>query len=387
MKNIITASLFFLAAGIFTSVSILSAFQILFTIPLIYFAYQAWKDRSFKKLPASAWSLIAFFFWGCFTVLLNLDVVPTPSKNLGRLQFFLYGSLGIFVLHYWLQRASDKTKAFLMNTFFLSIVVSSSVAIYKVATLGGRSGGFLHYMRYGYGLSLVLIILGSALLQKNKLPKWFNQKFALITIVFSLIGLALSQTRGAALGLFCAVPFILFFYKTKLGKISAILAILAVGVMGGFYLFGNKGDNSPNRYLMSKNNASDNIRRNLWMSAVHASLEKPVAGWGYSNGHTQVKRISERENYEMMHMSDAHAHNLFLDILAGTGIVGLLIFLSWLFFWANEIFLIGGLTRAIIFPLGVALIISSQFEVTINANLASFIFIIYALSSLKTYEK
>lgn len=387
MKNITTASLFFLAAGIFTSVSILSAFQILFTIPLIYLTYIAWKEKSFKDLPTSAWFLVAFFFWGCFTVLLNLDVVPTPSKNLGRLQFFLYGSLGIFVLHYWLLRASDKTKAFLMNTFFLSIAVSSSVAIYKVATLGGRSGGFLHYMRYGYGLALVLIILGSSLLHKNKVPQWFNQKYALIAIVFSIIGLALSQTRGAALGLFCAVPFILFFYKTKWGRISAILAMLAVGALGAFYFFGSKTDDSSNRYLMSKNNASDNIRRNLWMSAVHASIEKPIAGWGYSNGHTQVKRISERENYEMMHMSDAHAHNLFLDVLAGTGIVGLLIFLSWLFFWAKEVFLAGGLTRAIIFPLGVALVISSQFEVTINANLASFIFIIYAFSSLKTYEK
>src|SRR5690606_4921798 len=121
----------------------------------------------------------------------------------------------------------------------------------------------------------------------------------------------------------------------KLGKISFLFIAILVSGMGAFYLFG-KG-NYSNRYLMNKNNSSDNVRYNLWASAVHATFEKPFTGWGYSNAHSQFKRISEREKFQMNGMEDSHAHNLFLDILAGTGFIGLGLFIGWLFFWCKEV--------------------------------------------------
>lgn len=381
MKNITTASLFFLAAGIFTSVSILSAFQILFIIPLMYFSFKAFKEKSFKDLPPSTWFLIFFFFWGCLTVFLNLESVPEMSKNLRRLLYFLYGSLGIFVLNNWIEKVTDKTKMFLMNTFFLSIIVASTVAIYKVTHLGGRSGGFLHYMRYGYGQSFIVSIFISSLLNKKYLPQWVSQKFAATALCFALIGLVLSQTRGAMLGLICSLPFSLYFYKPRLGKISILVIGLLVSGMGLFYFFGQS--NYSSRYLMNKNNSSDNVRYNLWTSAIYAASEKPIIGWGYSNGNSQFKRISEREKLHINGMENSHAHNLFLDILAGTGFIGLGLFIGWLFFWCKEVLNRPLINKAIVIPFVIAFVISSIFEVTINSNLASMTFILYAFSSLK----
>jgi hypothetical protein len=49
--------------------------------------------------------------------------------------------------------------------------------------------------------------------------------------------------------------------------------------------------------------------------------------------------------------------------------------------WAIECFNGGELIRALIIPFGVAFTIGSQFEVTLDANNASMIFMIYSISS------
>jgi len=55
--------------------------------------------------------------------------------------------------------------------------------------------------------------------------------------------------------------------------------------------------------------------------------------------------------------------------------------------WAMEVYATGGLIRNMIFPFGVAFFISSQFEVTFDANNASMIFFLYSLSSAQFLEK
>jgi hypothetical protein len=117
MTKVTSAALFFLAAGIFTSVSILSLYQILFAIPLAYYTYLAIREKTFK-LPVSAWFLLAFTLVALLGLVINFDLIPKPSKNFGRLKYFLFGGLGIFVLRAWLHEASDKTKKNSHHDFF-----------------------------------------------------------------------------------------------------------------------------------------------------------------------------------------------------------------------------------------------------------------------------
>lgn len=121
-----TSALFFLAARIFTSVSILSAYQVLFAIPLAYFMFTAIKEKSFK-LPMSGWFLLAFTVVALLSLVINYDIIPKPSKNFGRLKYFIFGFGGIFVLRAWVKEASDETKKILINTFFVSIVVAANL--------------------------------------------------------------------------------------------------------------------------------------------------------------------------------------------------------------------------------------------------------------------
>ena len=374
-----TAALFFLAAGILTSVSILSAYQVLFAIPLVYYTYLALKENKFK-LPASGWFLLAFAGVALLSLVINYDLIPKPSKNFGRVKYFLYGVLGIFVFRVWLQEASDKTKTFLINTFLFSIAVAGVYTIYQYATEDdNRASGLTETMRYGYGSAMLLLTLLSAILHR-----FVSLRTAIPVFIIGFIGMYLTYTRGALLGLLCGLPFVLYFYRAKLGLTLGGVVLLGVLGLSGNYLFGSGEHES--RFLTNKNNSSDVVRRSQWKAAAIATQEKPILGWGLSNFHSQLKRIKTDYDLDAKDYNDAHSHNLFLEVASGTGLIGLFLFLGWIFTWAWECFKAEGLTRSLVIPFGVAFVISSQFEVTFDSNNASMIFFLYSISSAKASD-
>ncbi len=388
MNVVTSAAFFFLAAGIFTSVTILSAYQILFTLSLLYFSYVAFKEKSIT-LPKSAYWLIAFTVVALLSLVINFDLIPKPSKNIGRLKYFIFGVGGIVVFEFWLKEATERTKKILINTFFVSIVVAGIYAIYHFIFLSqGRAKGLTDTMRYGYGSAMMLLTLLSAILHKEKLGKWFNWKLAIPVFIIGFTGMYLTYTRGALLGFLCGLPFVLYFFNKKLGYVLGGLAVLGVLGLVGVYLFGSGQSNS--RFLVNKNNSSDVIRRSQWKAAIIATKEKPILGWGLSNFHSQLKRIKTDYDLDAKDYNDAHSHNLFLEIASGTGILGLILFLGWVLSWAWEAFRAQGLTRVLVIPFGVAFVVSSLFEVTFDEKNASIFFFLYALSSNlanKRYEK
>lgn len=379
MIRVTNAALFFLAAGILTSVSILSVYQILFVIPLGFYTYLAIKNKK-VELPKSAWWLVAFTAVALLSLLLNLDIIPKPSKNFGRLKYYLYGLGGIFVFRVWLVDATDKAKKLLTNVFLVSIIVAGLYACWQFLSGMPRVKGLTDTMRYGYGSAMILLALLSAILHRSKTEKWFDWRVGIPAFVIGFIGMYVTYTRGGLLGFLCGLPFVFYFYRPKLGLTLGAGAILIVATLGGFYLFGNSNSTSDSRYLINKNNNSDQIRRSQWKAAIIAIKERPVLGWGLSNFHSQLKRIKETYDLDEKSYNDAHSHNLFLEVGSGTGLVGLTLFLGWLITWALECFWAGGLIRAIVIPFGVAFVVGSQFEVTFDANNASMIFFLYSIS-------
>lgn len=380
MKNTINAAFFCLAAGIFTSVTILGAYQILFAVPLIYFTYLAIKNKDYQ-LPKSAWWLLAFTAVAFISTVINLDHIPRPSKNFGKLKYALIGITSIYALRLWLIEATDKTKKTLLNIFFFSIILAAFAAVYDfIYDDDERATSFLHSMRYGYGSAMILVTTLSALLHWKKLESWFDRRWGIAAFILGFVGMYLTYTRGALLGFLCALPFVFYYYKPRLAYIVGGLAILVALSLGGFYLFGTGKYNS--RFLVNKNVNSDVIRRSQWQAAVIATQEKPLLGWGFSNFHSQVDRIKIENNLAAQHFKDSHSHNLYLEIASGTGLIGLFFFLGWLINWGREILKDKTLTRSLVVPYGVVYTITGLFEVTLDTNNATMLFFVYALSSV-----
>lgn len=378
MIKLTTLAITLTAIGIFTSVSILGISQALFAISIIFYIHKAYKDNNLK-LPKSSYWLLAFITIACVSLAINFEYVPKPSKNFGRLKYLLFGVLGIYVFKYWLKEASIKTQKTVVSLFLFSVALAAAYGSLKYFISGEeRLRGFTDTLRYGYGMGMTLLVVLSAFLHREKLKNWIDPKLCLSAFIIGFVGLYFSYTRGAFLGFFCGLPLVCYFYSKKLGLTLGSLGVLVVLTLGGFYLFGN--GNYGSRFLISKNNNSDHIRKSQWKAAVILTQEKPVLGWGFSNYHSQLKRVKYQYDLDAKDYNDAHAHNLFLETSSGTGILGLIVFLGFIITWAFECYFAGGLTRALVFPFGVAWVISSQFEMTFDSNNATLIFLIYPLS-------
>lgn len=367
----------FYLAGIFLSKQITEIGQILLIIPTFVAVYDNYKEKTLS-LPKSTYWLIAFLVLAFLSLWINAEYVDRPSRHLYALRAPLYGIFGVYIFRYWIKRSSDQAKAWTLNIFFVSLLISSVYGIYRYIDLDQkRLEGLVNTMKQGYGFALILSLLISALLHKQKIKNFFNPKIGSVVLVTLIIVLVLTFTRGALLGLVCSLPLIIFFYKKKWGYYCGVITFLAVTLLGSYYIYGTK--NFDIRYLSTKNNNSDSKRRSVWEAALYGAKERPLTGWGYQNLKYNMKGIKERNN---LSRPDFHAtaHNIFLEVVSGIGILGLMTFLGWLITWGIELWRGEAILKKIILPFLITFIISGQFETIIDHRLAIVVFTIYSLS-------
>lgn len=329
-------------------------------------------------LSASIIFLILFVICCFVSLVVNADYLENAGKSFGKLKFFFIALGTIPTLHYWISGIKINHLKFVLHAFLCSIIVCGVVALYQVITIGGRTEGLIGIMRYGYASAMVLILLIGFLLQKKNLKLQLNARLLWAAVIFGIIGLLLTQTRGALAGFICALPFSFYFFKPRLGLAIGFLGALLISFIAFAYLFGS-GDYGS-RYFKSRNSGGDVVRQEQWRSAVIATKEHPWFGWGYNNFYSQVERIKKENNFKTISYVNEHAHNLFLEIAAGTGLVGFILFMGWLISWAYECFKFATPLRGIFIPFGVCIIVSGQFEVIFDTTNMTLIFMTYSLS-------
>ena|SRR5690554_5141759 len=374
-----TAALTILLVGIFTSKQLIEVGQLLFFIACLKCLYDSFKSKSLA-LPKSAYWLLAFIGIALLSIIVNDDIISRPSINRARLKYPLLGVLGIYFFRYWIEKSNDLTKKWVLNLFFISVIVSS---IYGIVTFFThdlrRINGLIYTMKQGYGSAMFLILLLGLIIHRKHFQKWLNLKLCYTTFAITFIAMTMTFTRGAMLGFLCGVPVLLYFYRKRAALIFGSISLILVFTMGGYYLFGKKNTNI--RFLVTKENTSDSNRKNIFKAALYAVKEKPLLGLGYYNFKPHVQRIREDYNLPPIRITEAHAHNNFLEIASGTGLIGLFAFVGWLTSWAIYSFK-SYWGKALIIPFGVVFIISGMFELTIiDSHLSALIYIIYSISS------
>lgn len=379
MLYLSTLSLTLLLVGVFTYKELIEAGQLLFFFAALKCLYDNFKSKTLA-IPKSAFWMLAFIAIALISIWINAEDIPRPSINRAKLKYPLYGVLGIYIFRYWLAKASINTKKWVANLFLASVLISSiyGIAIFFIENQP-RMNGLIYVSRQAYASSFFLIILFSALLYKEKLKGFFNYPFAVITFIFTFVGMLLTFSRAPMFSFILAIPVALFFYKRKIAYITGAIALGLFLTAVGYYFVGSK--NTDARFLITKVNHSDNQRRSVYLTAYYAIQERPLLGWGYFNLKKQMKRIKEQYDLPEKDFFESHSHNNFLEITASAGFIGLIPFLGWLFCWIRETFR-HTWGRRIFVPFGVVFLLTSQVEVTIiDSHLSTFIYLIYAFSS------
>jgi O-antigen ligase len=381
-----------IALGLFTSVSILSLFHIFTVIPFLLIFWEAIKsDNSF---PMSSKFIIALILWALISNFYNFHILTEPLNSFGKIKYLLFAFLSVFGFQFWLKNVSTQSLKNIFKILFFTIVLATFYGYIKhfhnfdllkwqnvVPDDGRRIGGFTGVMRYGYGMSLVITILLGIYFQFDKFKNYFSKKILVCVILTSLAGLYFSYTRGALVGFLISLPIILYYYKKNLAIFSLIgISLILVTII----IISINGGSKSSRYLLSLNAGTNTKRLSQYQSAIYAIKDAPLFGLGMKQFSHEVPKIKEKYNLEHKNYS-SHSHNIFLEIGASSGILGIIFFTLWIISWIRELFIIGGISKIIVIPFITNFIISGQFEYTLDANNSLLIFSVYALS-LYSYQ-
>jgi O-antigen ligase len=148
----------------------------------------------------------------------------------------------------------------------------------------------------------------------------------MIAIPLLVLGLAATQSRGGMVSALVAIVAALVVAKGR--RVHVTFAILAIAAIGAFALATTPG--ALERVTNLDNGG--NGRTELWTMAWKMTGDYPVAGVGLNqfrdHSADYVREPGNLENAELIVESPHIVHNVYLQLLAEAGIVGLVLFLA-----------------------------------------------------------
>ncbi|MEM6468776.1 MAG: O-antigen ligase family protein [Planctomycetota bacterium] len=273
----------------------------------------------------------------CFFGWCLLTVTWSPMKAYSLSQAGGLASLIILANHLG-ALASDKiTMSRLMRHLCYSLIAFSGfiLAVHIVdPDLSGLDRKILHQGGDGIvhptasgassGLGVALAVLGLTVM---KFP--WSKHVVLLTMLINVPVMYLSHSRSATAMTVAVIALAVFWFtsvrtKAVLAFLASLFCVVYVAIDPGFTLLGSTFDRGL-EYLTRGQDVSQlkgaSGRREMWTAIWAEYRHSPVCGHGYAitsrNGEIEVWNI----------VANHTAHNLILQILASTGLVGLCLFL------------------------------------------------------------
>jgi O-antigen ligase len=386
--KLIYASLLFLAAFLFTSISLSAAHHILLIVPGFYLLYKSIKNKSLN-FSTSAYLLIAIIIWSAISVFANWSNINNPVHNIVKLKYLIIGIVSIPAFRYFFETYADNKKVkILVNTIIISTTLASLSGLIaykfgynplkmKPACHPTRTCGMYGmYMTYGYGIGLFLSLLTGMLFYFKDLKNLVSKKLLIGSLLINLLSFALSFARGAYIGYFLSLPFY-FYRKNKKLFISIVIAVSVSGVLAIKFI------PKVNSLVFERGRiASVMIRFSQYKAAWIAGKENPLFGLGYKNFEANSDLIKKKHNVEYSHFR-GHGHSNFFEHLGSTGFVGLIFLILFHLFWIKETYTRNDIIGLITFPFVIHFTFSGQFQYTFGDGENLFLIMaIYAISQL-----
>lgn len=190
-----------------------------------------------------------------------------------------------------------------------------------------RLVGLLESATYhAHGNGLILIFFFTILFfQFKKLSRTY-QILSVLAVIIMALGIFLTFTRGIWLSLSITIAVFLFLHHRKLLITSIVTAAV---VVAGLYTYSEKFKDRVEHSIQTK--SADQERWDLFRVHLDLIQDSPIVGIGYTNNLSHTPATTWAKYGFPATNTDSHAHNQFLNVLATTGIVGLIPFLLFYF--------------------------------------------------------
>jgi len=419
IHSLIGLSLVCLAFSFLTSVDIMILSYGLLGLVSACFIFKT----NWRTFNLSSWVLVGFFIAIQLSLYANVDTIGWSLDKMFRGGIYLFSILFIVPISwYFFKDGSQHNKIkVLIYALCIGTLIATIYGLFNLYTDYGftkmkireRNGGmFYELLSYAYNLSFSLIILIGVMLHKYKTVSL--RLFIFLCIVL-IVGLFTTYSRGPWLSFICAVPFLLLPNK----KYFAYAFIFLICIGGTAYFIGQS--------KLTRENVS--VRYDLWRSSVKIMKERPLLGNGFladitsevekyipvpdethktgrnyqeilddfthqgilynmffkkdKTLHKQAENQSDVGHTVLNYKYIGHAHSNFFQILANTGIIGSVFFITWIVFWFFEMYKRQDIVARITLAFIVCFVVGglTQSTIIVPENLF-FIMIVYAISQV-----
>lgn len=222
-------------------------------------------------------------------------------------------------------------KQITINRIFLFYVlaISSIVVSFSICCYIQRYGLTAEILGYNknklmYPVTMVSVCCIMALFTGYKnMPKSLAYLLG-ISVLFSIVTLAMSEVRGALLGYLALIPvFLLNIHRIPKQVLVIFIVVIAVAV-GLFFLTGRMqvGFTDLEKFTQGDSNSSWGIRLVLWSTSFESFLASPWFGWGPDTYHAySVSGLMTSPLPSFIGFT--HFHSDFFQLLAAGGAIGI----------------------------------------------------------------
>ncbi len=235
-----------------------------------------------------------------------------------------------FLWYDFLKGFLDSHKKIVSSIMLLNIT-STFHCIFGIKQMlsGLRPFGLIESANSLIGLNVFFILVNLFLIKNNK--NLILNIFSVTTIILSVIVLIGTQSRGGQIGfLFSLIIYLLIYNINNIKKLAYSFVIL-LSFISVFVV--TIGSSFFQRYQLVSSSGIDVStldRFGMWIAAIKLFLQSPIYGIGINNYYyfyTQFHTFFKYFNLKQLRV----AHNIYLNTLAETGLIGFIILLLLLF--------------------------------------------------------
>ena len=301
---------------------------------IIFFAMICTKNFSlrdaipYKKILSL---MAAFLAWLMFSYLWGGMKIPLSHDSI---EWILFSHDMIIFLLLGVMISEEKFFMKILNTLALSLMIDNFYIFYQAAQGVERPLTFLHGSIAQSTMLYIILLPMLLVLMLKKISDRREKIFYQIIFFLSLAACIMINTRGAWLDLAIVLPFILAYRLRNLKKFFSSLIIFIT--VGGIFLVSSPQTFHRLQTITTANSEQSVTERFLmWQSAINAIEDNPLMGVGLGNYEEeyQEKYILDeaKERYQ------GHAHNVFLQFWAETGLPGIILYCAlfgYILFWS-----------------------------------------------------
>jgi putative inorganic carbon (hco3(-)) transporter len=257
-----------------------------------------------------------------FLMMVTISLLPS-FRNAGDYRYFVLG-----VLHYVMVLDIFSTQK-RTRALFLLLALPAGLLVIRGVLYDWSVLDLNEMVRFGYPLDhpntagyLFAMSIPLAIGVIATEGGWLVL-LAAVSLSLQSLGLALTYSRGAWFGSASSI----LFYGFIARKYKQVLLVIILGSSASFVIPSIQG-----RLLSVANPQQDpaiNDRIRFQTDSFAVGLDHPLLGVGYGRGRLKEALREMYEGTENENTPIWHAHNVYIDLFAGTGLLGLAAFL-WL---------------------------------------------------------